>query len=59
MTVSVAGDSSDDELDWEEVHVPEQQQQLDIPLDLELSPPTPRQNIEITLQARPKKDDTK
>lgn len=59
MTVSVAGDSSDDELEWEEVHVPEQQHQLDIPLELELSPPTPRQNIEITLQARPKKDDSK
>ncbi|KAG8214342.1 hypothetical protein J3R82DRAFT_9308 [Butyriboletus roseoflavus] len=58
MTVSVAGDSSDDELEWEEVHVPEQQQQFDTSLELELSPP-PRQNIEITLQARPKKNDTK
>lgn len=52
MTVSVAGESSDDELDWEEVHVPDQ-------LDLELSPPPPPQNIEITLHARPKKDDAK
>ena len=58
MTDSFAGDSSDDELEWEEVHVPEQP---DVPLDLnlELSPATPQQNIEITLQARPKKDDTK
>lgn len=55
MTVSIAGDSSDDDLDWEEVHVPEDQDQL----ELELSPPTPRQNIEITLQAPPKKDDVK
>lgn len=59
MTVSVAGDSSDDEFDWEEVHVPEKQEQLDTLLELELSPPTPQQNIEITLQARPKKDDAK
>ena len=59
MTVSVAGDSSDDDLDWEEVHVPENQHQLDIPLELELSPPAPRQNIEITLHAPPKKDDAK
>lgn len=59
MTVSVAGDSSDDEFDWEEVHVPEQQQQSGTPLDLDLASPAPRQNIEITLQARPKKDDTK
>lgn len=59
MTDSVADDSSSDELDWEEVHVPEQQQQFDIPLEVELSSPTPRQNIEITLQARPKKDDVK
>ena len=60
MTVSVVGDSSDDELDWEEVHVPvKQPEQLDIPLELELDPPAPRQNIEITLQARPRKDDTR
>ncbi|KAI9568479.1 hypothetical protein HD554DRAFT_2172269 [Boletus coccyginus] len=59
MTASVGGDTSDDELDWEEVHVPEQQRQLDVHLEPELSPPPPRQNIEITLQARPKKDDTK
>lgn len=59
MTASVAGDTSDDELDWEEVHVPEQQQQLNVHLEPELSPPPPRQNIEITLQARPKKDDAK
>ncbi|KAF8120653.1 hypothetical protein EV363DRAFT_1458950 [Boletus edulis] len=59
MTVSLADDSSDDELDWEEVHVPEQQQQLDVHLELEVSAPAPQQNIEITLSTRPKKDDSK
>ncbi|KAG9308862.1 hypothetical protein JVU11DRAFT_11321 [Chiua virens] len=58
MTLSVAGDSSEDELDWEEVPVLEQPDQLDIPLELEVAP-APQQNIEIVLQARPKKDDTK
>ncbi|KAF8552556.1 hypothetical protein OG21DRAFT_1511358 [Imleria badia] len=33
MTVPVAGDSSDDELDWKEVHVQEHLHQLDTPLD--------------------------
>ena len=60
MTISVAGDTSDDDLDWEEVYVPEPPQHLDVPLELELeSPPAPQQNIEITLQTRPKKNDSK
>ncbi|KAF8835388.1 Rad4-domain-containing protein [Paxillus ammoniavirescens] len=62
--VVLAGDSSDEELDWEEVHVPEQQpaydsEEFNTPLELELSGPAPRGNIEITLQTRVKKDDSK
>ncbi|KIK96449.1 hypothetical protein PAXRUDRAFT_138437 [Paxillus rubicundulus Ve08.2h10] len=62
--VILAGDSSDEELDWEEVHVPEQQptyesEEFNTPLELELSGPAPRANIEITLQTRVKKDDSK
>ncbi|KIJ64619.1 hypothetical protein HYDPIDRAFT_90094 [Hydnomerulius pinastri MD-312] len=59
---SLAGDSSDDELDWEEVHVPEQQathEQSNEQLELELTGPIPRPNIEITLHTRAKKDDAK
>ncbi|KAF9240193.1 hypothetical protein BU15DRAFT_74111 [Melanogaster broomeanus] len=62
---SFASDSSDEELDWEEVHVPEHQptfsEGFDSPpeLELELSGPAPRANIEITLQTREKRDDSK
>ncbi|KAH7885453.1 hypothetical protein F5I97DRAFT_2033703 [Phlebopus sp. FC_14] len=56
---SLAGNSSDEDLEWEEVHVPEQQPSQEEPLELEISPPVPRSNIEITLHTRAKKDDSK
>ncbi|KAF9222930.1 Rad4-domain-containing protein [Gyrodon lividus] len=60
--ILLAGDSSDEELDWEEVHVPEQQpiyEEFNAPLELELPGSTPQANIEITLQTRVKKDDSR
>ncbi|KAL4073305.1 hypothetical protein V8B97DRAFT_2034594, partial [Scleroderma yunnanense] len=48
-------ESSDEEFDWEEVHVPEAQpfhQQFELEL-------VPRENIEITLHTQEKKDDSK
>ena len=59
---SQVGEDSDDDFDWEEVAVPDGNQQdvgLSIDLGVNEGPSTPtKHNIEITLLARPKKDDT-
>lgn len=51
-------DESDEEFEWEEVYVPEEQS-IHQEFELELLAPPPRENIEITLQTRAKKDDSK
>ena len=51
-------DESDEEFEWEEVHVPEEQS-IRQEFELELLAPPPCENIEITLQTRAKKDDSK
>lgn len=51
-----ASEGSDEEFEWEEVHVPEEQP-ANQELELELSGPS--RSIEITLHAQPKKDDSK
>ncbi|KAI6108538.1 hypothetical protein EV401DRAFT_2116820, partial [Pisolithus croceorrhizus] len=53
---SSAGEGSDEEFEWEEVHVPEELP-ADPNFELELS--VPPRSIEITLHAQPKKDDSK
>ncbi|KAG6329066.1 hypothetical protein ID866_10023 [Astraeus odoratus] len=53
-----ADETSDEELEWEEVHVPEEQPRNQA-FELELSAPPPQANIEITLQPRAKKDESK
>ncbi|KAH7925571.1 Rad4-domain-containing protein [Leucogyrophana mollusca] len=56
---SMASQTSDEELDWEEVEVPDgAHEHEEIELHLEEPSSTPA-NIEITLQTRPKKDDSK
>ncbi|KAI6044876.1 hypothetical protein EDC04DRAFT_3137624 [Pisolithus marmoratus] len=51
-----ASEGSDEEFEWEEVHVPVEQP-TDQGLELELSGPS--RSIEITLHAQPKKDESK
>lgn len=51
-----ASEGSDEEFEWEEVHVPEELP-ADSKLELELSAPS--RSIEIMLHAQPKKDDSK
>jgi len=56
--VSFADEPSDEEFEWEEVHVPEEPSVCQ-EFELELSTPPPRENIEITLHTHAKKDDSK
>ncbi|KAI0074037.1 Rad4-domain-containing protein [Panus rudis PR-1116 ss-1] len=53
-------EGSDDDFDWEEVAVPAQEQSLDIALeDVQEGPSSAtRPNIEITIRAKPKQDDS-
>ncbi|KAH7909238.1 hypothetical protein BJ138DRAFT_1067407 [Hygrophoropsis aurantiaca] len=60
---SVVDQTSDEELDWEEIEVPErthehEQDGIELQLGEASSTPAPG-NIEITLQARPQKDEAK
>ncbi|EGN98589.1 hypothetical protein SERLA73DRAFT_92039 [Serpula lacrymans var. lacrymans S7.3] len=59
--ISPMDDNSDDDFEWEEVDVPNHAPQLPAgqELELQIEDPPARENIEITLLTRPKKDDAK
>ncbi|KAG1735235.1 hypothetical protein EDB19DRAFT_1725199 [Suillus lakei] len=56
---SISGYSSEEDFEWEEVDVPQQIHETNPELELQLEGPAPRANIEITLHAGTKKDDSK